>query len=135
MLDENFHPVRHLVEKHRYTSFHDLKVGLVNLKREVELSNQAPVHFMRDNLDAFLQCYDTLSDILYYPSARVLCVESMCGYSTSHRACPHDVYVVITWVSQKWFILMLVNSCIYVHSWLGSLLAHFYFLDSGFLHM
>ena len=63
-MDKNFHPVRHLLERHRYTNFYDLKVGLERLKREVEMNDQAPVQFMRDNLDAFLQCYDTLSDIL-----------------------------------------------------------------------
>jgi len=63
LLEENFHPVRHLLEKHRYTNFPDLKVGLRNVQVELDYSNQAPVHFMLDNLDAFLQCYDTLSDI------------------------------------------------------------------------
>ena len=64
LMDKNFHPVRHLLEKHRYTSFDDLKAGLVRLKREVERNDQAPIQFMRDNLDAFLQCYDHLTDIL-----------------------------------------------------------------------
>lgn len=63
-MDENFDPVCHLLEKHRYTCFYDLKVGLEHLKAEVEKNDQAPIQFMRDNLDAFLQCYDTLSDIL-----------------------------------------------------------------------
>ena len=65
LMDENFNPICHLLEKHRYTSFYDLKVGLVSLKREVGMNDLAPIQFMRDNLDAFLQCYDTLSDILY----------------------------------------------------------------------
>ena len=64
LLDEKFHPVRHLLEKHRHTNFQDLKTGLRNLQMELDFSNQAPVHFMLDNLDAFLQGYDTLSDIL-----------------------------------------------------------------------
>ena len=63
LTDANFNPVRHLLEKHRYTSFYNLKLGLSQLKREVERNDQAPVQFMRDNLDAFLQCYDTISDI------------------------------------------------------------------------
>lgn len=63
-MDENFHPVRHLLEKHRHTTFDDLKLGLDRLQTEVDKNDQAPIHFMRDNLDAFLQCYDTLSDIL-----------------------------------------------------------------------
>ncbi len=69
-MDKNFHPIRHLLEKHRYTTFDDLKLGLIRLKREVERNDQAPIQFMRDNLDAFLQCYDNLSDILDtgYPS-------------------------------------------------------------------
>lgn len=64
LMDENFNPVRHLLEKHRYTTFIDLKQGVEHLKREVGRNDQAPIQFMRDNLDAFLQCYDTLSDIL-----------------------------------------------------------------------
>lgn len=64
VLDANFHPVRHLLEKHRYTSFNDLKAGLQRLRQEVEKNEQAPIQFMRDNMDGFLQCYDSLSDIL-----------------------------------------------------------------------
>ena len=64
LLAENFNPIWFLLEAHRYTSFFDLKLGLQRLKREVEQSDQAPVQFMRDNLDIFLQSYDTLSDIL-----------------------------------------------------------------------
>ena len=30
----------------------------------MDKSDQAPIKFITDNLDAFLQCYDTLSDIL-----------------------------------------------------------------------
>ena len=63
LLAENFNPIWFLLEAHRYTSFFDLKLGLQRLKREVEQSDQAPVQFMRDNLDIFLQSYDTLSDI------------------------------------------------------------------------
>ena len=57
----------YLLEKHRFTSFHDLKLGLHRLESEVEKSDQAPVEFIRNNLDAFLQSYDTLSDILRTP--------------------------------------------------------------------
>ena len=64
ILSENFNPVWYLLEKHRFTSFPDLKLGVGRLHHEVTSSDQAPVQFMRDNLDAFLQCYDTLSDIL-----------------------------------------------------------------------
>lgn len=70
LTDKHFNPVRHLLEKHRYTNFDDLKLGLVRLKREVERNDQAPIQFMRDNLDAFLQCYDHLSDILMNPDTR-----------------------------------------------------------------
>ena len=41
----------------------ELKSGRDRLKREVSLSDSAPVKFMQDNLDAFLLCYQTLSDI------------------------------------------------------------------------
>ena len=71
-MDKNFHPVRHLLERHRYTNFYDLKIGLENLKHEVERNDQAPIQFMRDNLDAFLQCYDTLSDILHHSHCRLV---------------------------------------------------------------
>ena len=43
----------------------DLKNGRDRLKREVMKSECAPVRFMQDNLDAFLLCYQTLSDILH----------------------------------------------------------------------
>ncbi len=85
MTDENFNPVLHLLEKHRYTSFSDLKSGLRQLKKEVKRNDQAPVQFMRDNLDAFLQCYDTLSDILV-----CVCV-CVCGGGGSDL-------MVISWV-------------------------------------
>ena len=42
----------------------DLKTGRNQLKQEVKESECAPVAFMQDNLDAFLLCYQTLSDIL-----------------------------------------------------------------------
>jgi len=64
LLSKDFNPVWYLLEKHRFTSFHDLKLGLRRLESEVEKSDQAPVEFIRNNLDAFLQSYDTLSDIL-----------------------------------------------------------------------
>lgn len=64
LLSQNFNPVWFLLEKHRYTSFFDLKLGARRLQNELERSEQAPVRFMIDHLDAFLQCYDTLSDIL-----------------------------------------------------------------------
>ena len=42
----------------------ELKIGRNQLKQEVKESECAPVAFMQDNLDAFLLCYQTLSDIL-----------------------------------------------------------------------
>lgn len=64
MQASNFNPAWYLLEKHRFTSFEELKLGLQRLESEVRRSDQAPAEYMRDNLDAFLQCYDTLSDIL-----------------------------------------------------------------------
>ena len=64
LLSKDFNPAWYLLERHRFTSFQDLKLGLQRLELEVEKSNQAPVEFIRNNLDAFLQSYDTLSDIL-----------------------------------------------------------------------
>ena len=63
LLSENFNPVVFLLEKHCASSFDELQCGLDNLRREVAKSEQAPAQFIRDNLDAFIQCYDTLSDI------------------------------------------------------------------------
>ncbi len=55
----------YLLENHCSTTFAQLKDGLDNLTREVEQSRQAPGEFIRDNLDSFIQCFDTLSDILH----------------------------------------------------------------------
>ena len=55
-----------LLEKHCASSFDELQRGLENLRREVAKSEQAPAQFIRDNLDAFIQCYDTLSDIPFF---------------------------------------------------------------------
>lgn len=63
LLAQNFNPAWFLLEKHRTTSFQDLKSGLRRLEMEVEKSDQAPIKFITDNLEAFLQCYDTLSDV------------------------------------------------------------------------
>ena len=62
LLAENFNPVMFLLDKHCASSFVELQRGLENLRREVAKSEQAPAQFIRDNLDAFIQCYDTLSD-------------------------------------------------------------------------
>ena len=43
--------------------FQELKRGRDKLKREVRKNEVSPVMFMQDNLDAFLLCYQTLSDI------------------------------------------------------------------------
>ena len=64
LLSKDFNPAWYLLERHRFTSFQDLKLGLQRLESEVERSDVAPVEFIRNNLDAFLQSYDTLSDIL-----------------------------------------------------------------------
>ena len=50
---------------HVYYTHQELRDGRNRLKREVRKSENAPVKFMQDNLDAFLLCYQTLSDILY----------------------------------------------------------------------
>ncbi len=64
LLSANFNPKWHLAEMHRFTSFSELKRGLVQLRHELDNSEEAPVFFMRDNLLTFLQSYDTLSGIL-----------------------------------------------------------------------
>ena len=65
LLSGDFNPVMFLLEKHCASSFDELQCGRNNLRREVSKSEQAPAQFIRDNLDAFIQCYDTLSDILF----------------------------------------------------------------------
>lgn len=64
-MSESFNPVVFLLENHCSTTYNQLKQGLENLKAEVEKSEHAPGEFIRDNLESFIQCYDTLSDILY----------------------------------------------------------------------
>ena len=66
LLSENFNPVMYLLENHCSTTFSQLKDGLDNLRKEVDQSQQAPGEFIKDNLDSFIQCFDTLSDILSY---------------------------------------------------------------------
>ena len=46
--------------------FQELKRGRDKLKREVRKNEVSPVVFMQDNLDAFLLCYQTLSDIPHW---------------------------------------------------------------------
>lgn len=64
LLAEGFNPVMYLLENHCGTSFEQLKNGCQNLRSEVERSKQSPGQFIKENLEAFIQCYDTLSDIL-----------------------------------------------------------------------
>lgn len=59
----DFNPKWFLAEKHRSTSFGELKTGLRRLREELTKREEAPVLFMRDNLSTFLQAYDTLSGI------------------------------------------------------------------------
>jgi exocyst complex component 2 len=63
LLSEDFNPVVFLLENHCTTSFNQLQSGLSNLKKEVHTSEEAPGQFIKDNLDSFIQCYDTLSDV------------------------------------------------------------------------
>lgn len=63
LLADNFNPVMYLLENHCTTNFNQLRIGLENLKREVETISQSPAEFIRDNLDSFIQCFDTLSDV------------------------------------------------------------------------
>ena len=64
LLAENFNPVMYLLENHCGTSFEQLRNGCQNLRSEVERSKQAPGQFIQENLEAFITCYTTLSDIL-----------------------------------------------------------------------
>jgi exocyst complex component 2 len=63
LLAENFNPAWFLLERYRFSTFEELRDGRNRLKREVRKSENAPVKFMQDNLDAFLLCYQTLSDV------------------------------------------------------------------------
>ena len=95
LLAENFNPVWFLLEAHRYTSFFDLKLGLQRLKREVNQSDQAPVQFIRDNLDIFLQSYDTLSDILSIHTCTCTCTYMYCTYTVLPKL---KLYNTIYWL-------------------------------------
>ena len=61
---ENFEPAWYLLEKHRFTNFHDLKAGMEHLEGEVEKRAPGTTGFIKRNLSNFIQCFDTLSDIL-----------------------------------------------------------------------
>ena len=63
LLSEDFNPVLFLLENHCGTSYQQLQQGLEHLKEEVDKTQQAPGQFIENNLDSFIQCYDTLSDI------------------------------------------------------------------------
>ena len=61
---ENFEPAWYLLEKHRFTNFTDLKAGMEHLEGEVEKRAPGTTGFIKRNLSNFIQCFDTLSDIL-----------------------------------------------------------------------
>lgn len=63
---ENFVPAWYLLEKHRFTNFTDLKAGMEHLEGEVEKRAPGTTGFIKRNLSNFIQCFDTLSDILAY---------------------------------------------------------------------
>ena len=64
MFADNFNPGWYLLEKHQSVTFPVLKQGLQRLDTELERSKDAPVEFIMSNLETFIQCYDSLSDIL-----------------------------------------------------------------------
>ena len=70
---ENFVPAWYLLEKHRFTNFEDLKAGMDHLEGEVEKRAPGTTGFIKRNLSNFIQCFDTLSDILK-------CVFIVCSY-------------------------------------------------------
>ena len=78
-----------LLEKYCASSFDELQCGLDNLHKEVAKSEQAPAQFIRDNLDAFIQCYDTLSDIPppFVVACSRLWLEVLCLISDQVRLC------------------------------------------------
>ena len=60
---ENFVPAWYLLEKHRFTSFTDLKAGMEHLEEEVERRAPGTAGFIKKKLGDFIQCFDTLTDI------------------------------------------------------------------------
>jgi len=60
---ENFVPAWYLLEKHRFTSFTDLKAGMEHLEEEVERRAPGTAGFIKRKLGDFIQCFDTLRDI------------------------------------------------------------------------
>lgn len=62
----NFVALRYLLEKHKNTSFEDLKVGFENLNRDMEAKKVAPAIFIKENLSAYLLGEQSLQVCYYY---------------------------------------------------------------------
>ena len=58
-------PAWYLLEKHRFTSFTDLKAGMEHLEEEVERRAPGTAGFIKKKLGDFIQCFDTLTDIFF----------------------------------------------------------------------
>ena len=61
---EDFEPNWYLLENHLGTSYDNLKAGLSHLKYKATQRSDGPREFIKYNLSTFLDCYQTLSDVV-----------------------------------------------------------------------
>ena len=60
---DNFEPAYFLLDKHRSTTFEDLKAGLSYLKRKVDGENESQLSFIKSNVSSIVDQLDTLKSI------------------------------------------------------------------------
>ena len=60
---DNFEPAYFLLDKHRSTTFDDLKAGLSYLKRKVDGENESQLSFIKSNVSSIVDQLDTLKSI------------------------------------------------------------------------
>ncbi len=60
---DNFSPAYFLLDKHRSTTFEDLKAGLGYLKRKVDGENESQLSFIKSNVSSIVDQLDTLRGI------------------------------------------------------------------------
>ena len=60
---DNFEPAYFLLDKHRSTTFEDLKAGLGYLKRKVDGENESQLSFIKSNVSSIVDQLDTLKSI------------------------------------------------------------------------
>ena len=60
---DNFEPGYFLLDRHRSTTFEDLKSGLKYLKRKVDGENESQLSFIKSNVSSIVDQLDTLKSI------------------------------------------------------------------------